>query len=165
MLTYNDLGVELAKARLHDDAVRWLDRAIEQAKEVDCEPTAAFHLNRADCHRMLGHVADALADLELAREISTHDPQTQWDIRTRLALVHNDRGMQLFNHAEPRRAAVEFSRAIECNPKVAQFYTNRAEATVLLSRYELVRDDLLHALRLSPNDKRAQELLSRLCPG
>ena len=24
---------------------------------------------------------------------------------------------------------------------------------------------LLHALRLSPNDKRAQELLSRLCPG
>ena len=48
----------------------------------------------------------------------------RWRIQTRLAVVHNERGARLFNHANPRHAAVEFSRAIECNPRVPAFYVN-----------------------------------------
>ena len=79
--------------------------------------------------------------------------------------MHNERGTQLYNHAAARHAAIEFSRAIECNPRVAGFYVNRARATLELKRFDLARDDLLAALQLSPNDEQAQTLLARLSPG
>ena len=148
-----------AASQLHADAVRWFDRAIESDSS-----TASFFLNRADCHQTLGNATEAVADLERAKELSSHDAQTQWSIRTRLAMVHNDRGTRLFNHADARRASVEFSRAIECNPKVGTFYTNRAEAMMALNGYTNARDDLLTALRLNANDERAERLLRSMCP-
>lgn len=48
--------------------------------------------------------------------------------------VYNDRGAQLFNHADARRSVVEFSHAIECHPKVPAFFVNRAEALMQLAR-------------------------------
>jgi Tfp pilus assembly protein PilF len=48
---------------------------------------------------------------------------------------------------------------------VAHFYVNRAMSTMQLGRYELARDDLLTALRLSPNNERAQRLIAQLSPG
>ena len=79
--------------------------------------------------------------------------------------MHNERGAQLFNHAAARHAAVEFSRAIECNPRVASFYVNRAQATLELQRYDLAKDDILAALKLNPHDQKAQGMLRSLCPG
>ena len=81
-----------------------------------------------------------------------------------MAMLHNDTGLRLYNHAQPRKAALAFSRAIECNPRVARFYLNRAEATMQLSRYELARDDLLVSLRFDPANTRARSLLASLCP-
>lgn len=159
VLAYNDLGVRLAQQKLHEEAVRWFSSAIDANGSV-----AAFFLNRADCLHALGRTVEALADLERARDLSPHDAQTQWSIRTRLAMVHNDRGTQLFNHADARQAAVEFSRAIECNPKVAGFFVNRAEAMMQLNRYADARDDLLAALSFNADDERAQRLLSGMCP-
>ena len=69
------------------------------------------------------------------------------------------------NRTQARQAALSFSRAIDCNPKVTQFYVNRAEATLALSRFELVRDDALAALKLDPSHARTKELFARLCPG
>ena len=108
---------------------------------------------------------EALTDFERAAELFTGDAKVLWAIQSRIALVHNERGAQLFNHAAARHAAVEFSRAIECNPRVAQFYTNRAQATLELKRYDLARDDLLAALKLNPDDEKAQQLLTSLTPG
>ena len=122
-------------------------------------------LNRGDCYRERKQVVEALTDYRAAKELSSHDVELSWAIQTRMAIVHNERGTRLFNHAEVRRAAVEFSRAIECNPKVAQFYTNRAQATMLLSRYDLVKDDVLAALSLNPHDEKAAEMLASLSPG
>ena len=79
--------------------------------------------------------------------------------------MHNERGAQLYNHAAARHAAVEFSRAIECNPRVPAFYVNRAQATLELQRYDLARDDLLAALKLNPSDEKAQRMLRTLGPG
>ena len=110
------------------------------------------------------HTCNDLPPCTQALALCPHEPRERWRIQTRLAVVHNERGARLFNHANPRHAAVEFSRAIECNPKVAHFYTNRAEATLQLNRFELARDDVLIALRLDPTDARAQQMLTSLCP-
>jgi tetratricopeptide (TPR) repeat protein len=82
VLAYNDLGVRLAQQKLHEEAVRWFSSAIDANGSV-----AAFFLNRADCLHALGRTVEALADLERARDLSPHDAQTQWSIRTRLAMV------------------------------------------------------------------------------
>ena len=60
---------------------------------------------------------------------------------------------------------MEFSRAIECNPKVSHFYINRAKATLELKRYDLAKDDVMAALKLNPTDEEAQRLLAMLSPG
>ena len=150
----------LAGQRRHADAIGWLDRAIA----LDATVAECF-LNRGDCHRALNDVNAALVDFERAAELFSGDDKAQWGIQSRIALVHNERGTQLFNHAAARHAAVEFSRAIECNPRVAHFYINRAQATIELKRYDLARDDVLAALRLNPGDERAQKMLASLSPG
>ena len=142
------------------EAVGWFDRAI-----ADDDSMGALFLNRGDCHRALGDVDAALADFEKAAELFSTDAKAQWAIQSRIAIVHNERGMQLFNHAAARHAAIEFSRAIECNPRVSHFYVNRAQATLELQRYDLAKDDVLAALKLNPNDERAQRMLHSLAPG
>ena len=150
----------LATARRWQDALGWFDRAIAGEDTI-----GHIFLNRGDCHRSLGVIAEALTDFERAAELFAGDEKAQWAIQSRIALVHNERGTQLYNHAAARHAAVEFSRAIECNPRVAHFYINRAQATLELKRYELARDDLLAALKLNPNNERAQRMLAQLSPG
>ena len=161
-LTHNDLGLAAAAQQQQEEALAWFDRALSAAGQPDADRAAAL-ANRGDCHRTCGRSAEALADYEAALELSS-DRSERWRIQTKLAVVHNERGARLFNHANPRKAAVEFSRAIECNPKVAHFYTNRAEAVLRLNRFELARDDVLIALRLDPTDARAQRMLNSLCP-
>lgn len=124
-----------------------------------------FYLNRGDCLRALGDVDAALKDFEKAAALLASDTKALWAIQSRIALVHNERGTQLYNHAAARNAAVEFSRAIECNPKVASFYVNRAQATLDLQRYDLARDDVLAALKLDPKNERALHMLANLSPG
>ena len=134
VLTFNDLGVQLAAQKKYADAIGWLHRAVSLDETV-----GQFFLNRGDCHRAMGDVESALADFERAAELFVGDAKSQWAIQSRIALVHNERGAQLFNYAAARHAAAEFSRAIECNPKVGHFYINRAKATLELKRYDLAR--------------------------
>ena len=115
--------------------------------------------------RPTADVDAALVDFEKAATLCVGDAKAQWAIQSRIAIVHNERGAQLFNHAAARHAAVEFSRAIECNPRVPHFYVNRAQATLELQRYDLARDDLLAALKLNPGDERAQSMLRSLTAG
>jgi len=152
--------VRLAGERRYSEAVSWLERAIAADDTV-----GAFFLNRGDCQRALGRINEALTDFERAAELLTSDAKALWGIQSRIALIHNERGTQLFNHAAARHAAVEFSRAIDCNPRVPQFYTNRAQATLELHRFDLARDDLLAALKLNPSDEKAQRMLDSLMPG
>ena len=129
VLTFNDLGVKLASSRRHADALGWLDRAISQVHAHACtrsmhalhtrihpisqDPTiGALFLNRGDCHRSLNAIADALTDFQRAAELFSGDAKAQWHIQSRIALVHNERGTQLFNHSAARHAAVEFSRVL-----------------------------------------------------
>lgn len=160
VLTFNDLGVQLAAQKKYSDAIGWFHRAVSLDDSL-----GQFFLNRGDCHRAMGDVEAALSDFERAAELFVGDAKSQWSIQSRIALVHNERGAQLFNHAAARHAAVEFSRAIECNPKVSHFYLNRAKATLELKRYDLARDDVLAALKLNPNDEAAQRMLQSLSCG
>jgi len=161
-LTHNDLGRVAASREQPANALAWFNLALSAVGQPAGDRAATL-ANRGDCHRTCGRTAEALRDYEAAVELSS-DARERWRIQTKLAVAHNERGARLFNHANPRKAAVEFSRAIECNPKVAHFYTNRAEATLRLNRFELARDDVLIALRLDPTDTRAQRMLNDLCP-
>lgn len=160
-LVYNDIGVQQATDQQLDAAVHSFGRAIDAS---GVHVTSAPFSNRADCLRRLDRPSEALADYERAAELAAAAPEALWQIQTRMAMLHNDSGTRLYNHAQARKAAQAFSRAIECNPRVSRFYLNRAEATVQLSRFELARDDLLVALRLDPGNHRARTLLAGLCP-
>ena len=162
-LTHNDLGVAAAARQQYAHALECFDRAIEGDGSDLGSNRAAGLCNRGDCHHVCGRTAEAMRDYKASLKLSS-DSRERWRIQTKLSIVHNERGTRLFNHSNPRQAAVEFSRALECNPKVAAFYTNRAEATLQLNRFELARDDVLVALRLDPTDTRAQRMLSSLCP-
>ena len=160
VLTFNDLGVQLAAQKRYTDAIGWFHRATAMDDTI-----GQVFLNRGDCKRALGDIDAALGDFEKAAELFTGDAKSQWAIQSRIAMIHNERGAQLFNHAAARHAAVEFSRAIECNPRVAHFYINRAKATLELKRYDLARDDVLAALKLNPGDETAQRMLANLSCG
>ena len=157
--TLNDAGVRLALAERFAEAVPWFDKAVAADGAV-----GEFYLNRGDCYRSLKRLPESLVEYERAAELLSHDPAKQFAVRSRLAVVYNERGTKLFNHAEPRRAALEFARAIECNPKVSHFYANRAERTLRLQRFELARDDVLAALKLDPNNQAARSMLKQLTP-
>mgnify|MGYP002007484854 CR=1 FL=1 len=185
-LTHNDLGLAAAARQQHAEAMAWFDLAAEPA-HLPAGDRAAGLANRADCHRACGRSAEALKDYEAALALlepgggggdsggggedsgggggDGGDARERWRISSQLASLHNERGARLFNHANPRKAAAEFSRAIACKPKVGHFYTNRAEATLQLNCFDLARDDVLLALRLDPTDARAQRMLDSLCPG
>jgi tetratricopeptide (TPR) repeat protein len=160
-LVYNDIGVQQVNDEQLEAAVQYFGRAIDAS---GASVTAAPFSNRADCLRRLDRPSEALADYERAAELAVAEPEALWQIRTRMAMLHNDAGTRLYNHAQARKAAQAFSRAIECNPRVSRFYLNRAEAAVQLSRFELARDDLLVALRLDPGNHRARTLLAGMCP-
>jgi tetratricopeptide (TPR) repeat protein len=160
-LAYNDVGVAQAMSGQLEPAVRSFGLAIEVG---GADAMAAPYANRADCFRQLQRPTDAIDDYERAAGLAAAEPELHWQIQTRMAMLHNDTGLRLYNHAQPRKAALAFSRAIECNPRVARFYLNRAEATMQLSRYELARDDLLVSLRFDPANTRARSLLASLCP-
>ena len=163
-LAYNDVGIARAAAGLTDEALQWMNQAIESMDER-CAESPTLYLNRGDLLHRIHRPVDALRDYECASKLCVADPQLAWSVRGKMAVLHNDAGTAHFNRTQARHAALSFSRAIDCNPKVAQFYVNRAEATLALSRFELARDDALAALKLDPSHARAKELLARLCPG
>merc|ERR1711964_475896 len=84
-----------------------------------------------------------------------------WDIKCRLALVHSAFGQQLFNSAEYSQAAVEFSTAIEYNPKVSSFFLYRGHAYYYQHRFTSASLDYEHALSLDPSCQEAQRRLEQ----
>ena len=81
-----------------------------------------------------------------------------------MSVLHNDAGAALFNQAEVHQAAAAFTRAIECNPRVARYRLNRAEAALAQHMYGLARDDVLAALRFDPTSVEALRLLAKISP-
>jgi tetratricopeptide (TPR) repeat protein len=133
----------------------------------------------------LGEVADlSLADLDEAIRLNPHSSHAfsargfvysrvrQYDRAiadfTRAielsprARTYDVRGKVYLKVGNQAKALGDFSRSIEVDPKFARAWRHRGELRVLMGDYEGARLDVLTALRLRPDYKRAQQSLQRI---
>ena len=104
------------------------------------QPSSAQLLtNRGVIQQYLGDNANAMRDYRAAM---LADPQN--------AFAHYNAGNILMFHGQFSQAIVLFDRVLEINPRDEAALTNRAIAKVVLKQYVGAREDLEHALRISP---------------
>jgi tetratricopeptide (TPR) repeat protein len=166
-LTFNDMAVESFKKRDFHRAITLFNRVIESenfgevsavvAREGVSAVNMAFYRNRGDCYRHCGQIPQALADYHVAYDMNPND----WEIRTRLSLVHHTLGSELFNKKSYDEAEIEFSTAIQYNPKVGHFFLHRGNALYLQQKFEDAYSDFEKAMELNPQLTEAGERLSQ----
>lgn len=166
-LTLNDLAVQRFRHKDFRGAITLFNQVIESEANSDISGAAAregqsfvntsFFSNRGDCHRELGQLHSALADYHVAYDL---DPNN-WETKTRLAMLHDNFGLELFNASKYDSAHVEFSTAISYNNRVVQIYLHRAQAALKLGKLELAYKDYLEVLRLDANNSAAQRALTQ----
>eukprot|EP00949_MAST-11_sp_MAST-11-sp1_P003344 g3344.t1 len=166
-LTLNDMAVEKFSQENYYDAITLFNQVIESesrsqiaaavAREGGEIVNSSFFTNRGDCYRKLGLIQQALADYHIAFDM---DPEN-WHTKTRLALVHNEFGTRLFNASEYAQAEVEFSTAITHNPKVPNFWLNRANARFYQQKFKEEHADLTQVLRMDPRNEKALKMMQK----
>ena len=81
-------------------------------------------------------------------------------IKARLSLTHYALGSQCFNQRDYEGANIEFSRAIEYYPANAEYYVNRARASLEMPQgFESAYGDLQKALEIDPAHDMASALI------
>jgi tetratricopeptide (TPR) repeat protein len=104
------------------------------------QPSSAQLLtNRGVIQQYLGDNRNALCDYRAAM---LADPQN--------AFAHYNAGNILMFHGQFLQAITLFDRVLEINPRDEAALTNRAIAKVVLKKYTSAREDLEHALQISP---------------
>jgi len=132
-LTYNDMGKMLFAKKEYNGSVTVFTEA-----EKYMPKDAGIQINRGDAYRELGNYSLALANYHYALELGG----SETIIKTRLALTHyflgifnksnNAKGIACFNKRDYNGAIVEFSRAVDFNPGVADFFAKRGRTYVEL---------------------------------
>ena len=166
-LTLNDMAVQCFENRDYHRAITLFNRVIESetqgnvsaivAREGGGSVNISFFTNRGDCYRSCGQVQQALADYHVAFDMNPED----WQIRTRLGLVHHMIGLGLFNQKNYAESELEFATAIQYNPKVAHFFLHRGNTLYLQQKFEHAYQDFKEAIRLNPGLTEAQERLDQ----
>ena len=75
--------------------------------------------------------------------------------------MHHTFGSELFNKKKYDEAEVEFSAAIQYNPKVAYFFLHRGNALYFQQKFEECYQDYEKALELNPDLSEASERLNQ----
>ncbi|CAL1536379.1 unnamed protein product [Lymnaea stagnalis] len=156
LLTYNDFAVECFHKGFYDEAIILLNKAIKGEKSEK-----SLYVNRGDCFYKQGQLKFALEDYHQALEL---DPQES-AIKSRISIIYNDFGVELFQDKKYSEAEAKFSQAIEFNPSVGQYYVSRARCRYLTENMTGAREDLLLGLWLAPKNEEVISLMSRLFPG
>ena len=79
--------------------------------------------------------------------------QTQW--KSREAEVYNNRGFDYCEIGQYDQAILDFSKAIEINPRLAHAYNNRGAAYLYKAQYDQAILDLSKAIEINPRLARA----------
>ena len=82
----------------------FLDLSAAAAREGQSFVNVSFFSNRGDCHRELGMLQQALADYHVAYDLDSDN----WETTTRLGMIHDQFGLQLYNAMKYPEACVEF---------------------------------------------------------
>ncbi|TYZ63739.1 hypothetical protein PybrP1_003708 [[Pythium] brassicae (nom. inval.)] len=155
---------DIARRFLRDKAFQLALNAFNQAMRGEAELAALFHetlenpeqlVSRGDAYRGLENFQAALADYHHALEMLPANGA----IRARVAVIHYQLGVQLFNKAQFERAAVEFSSAIAQDPAVAEYFVRRGDAERYLDKREAACADYQRALQLEPRDQETKNKL------
>ena len=84
--------------------LKFLDLSAAAAREGQSFVNVSFFSNRGDCHRELGMLQQALADYHVAYDLDSDN----WETTTRLGMIHDQFGLQLYNAMKYPEACVEF---------------------------------------------------------
>ncbi|KAG7390322.1 hypothetical protein PHYPSEUDO_008150 [Phytophthora pseudosyringae] len=164
-LILNDIGIRFLRQKSYQLAVNAMNQAIRAQMELaelfrEQFTSPQYFLNRGDAYRGLGNVQAALADYHHALELLPGDHS----IQSRVALVHYQFGVELFNRAQFDKAELEFGHAIEQDPNVPLYYVRRGDAERYLERHQAACEDYQQALRLNPSDTETLVGLLHLAP-
>jgi tetratricopeptide (TPR) repeat protein len=155
-LTYNDVAVEHFRRRRFKEAMRLLNQAIDIEKTEK-----VLYSNRGDCFYQMREYHFAQSDYEQALELVPED----WGMRTRLAVVYCDIGVEEHRGHKSTQALKHFDLAIQSNPKVSRFYTCRAAVKHAMNDAPGAQRDCIFALLLDPDNQDTQSVLARVFPG
>jgi tetratricopeptide (TPR) repeat protein len=166
-LTLNDMAVDRFRRKDYRGAITLFNQVIDSEKRADVSATAAregqsfvnvsFFSNRGDCHRELGMLQQALADYHVAYDL---DP-TNWETTTRLGMIHDQFGLQLYNSSRYPEACVEFKTAIEYNGRIVLFRLHCAKCCIKTNQLEEAYKQYVEIIALDPNNvEAARELCS-----
>ncbi|KAL4159926.1 hypothetical protein PRNP1_000498 [Phytophthora ramorum] len=161
-LILNDIGIRFLRQKSYQLAVNAMNQAIRGQMELadlfrEQFVSPQHFLNRGDAYRGLGNFQAALADYHHALELLPGDQS----IQSRVALVHYQFGVELFNRALFDKAELEFGNAIEQDSNVPSYYVRRGDAARYLEKHQAACEDYLQALRLNPNDSETHTKLQQ----
>jgi tetratricopeptide (TPR) repeat protein len=167
-LTLNDMAVDRFRHQNYRGAITLFNQVIESEKNADVSAAAAregqsfvnvsFFSNRGDCHRELGMLQQALADYHVAYDL---DP-TNWETTTRLGMIHDQFGLQLYNASRYPEACVEFQTAIEYNGRIVQFRMHCAKCCKKINQLEEAYKQYVEVIKIDPNNVDAVRELSNM---
>ncbi|XP_041090261.1 tetratricopeptide repeat protein 16-like isoform X2 [Polyodon spathula] len=144
LLTYNDLAVHCFTSGFYEEAVMLLNKAIGMEKHEK-----GLYINRGDCFFKQRELEFALADYQQAEELDPLDRS----IKIRYAVVYSTMGQRDYEKGSKYIEALEnFSRAIQYNPGVSQYYECRAKARQKLHEEHGARQDTIMSLLLDPSN-------------
>ncbi|XP_068104675.1 tetratricopeptide repeat protein 16 isoform X3 [Hyperolius riggenbachi] len=156
ILTYNDFAVHCYMKGFYQDGVQLLNKALKGEKNK-----TELYINRGDCLFQLGELAFALADYQQAFELDERD----WGVRTRIAKLLDEMGMQAMQMRQYQQAEQHFSEAIRKQPLLSQLYLHRARVSRHLQNNMDSQEDAIISLLLNPKSDEAASTVMYFFPG
>ncbi|KAM9324328.1 uncharacterized protein PAF06_000355 [Gastrophryne carolinensis] len=156
LITYNDFAVHCYTKGFYQDGVLLLNKALRGEKNKK-----ELYINRGDCFLQLGDLPFALADYQQAFELDEND----WGVRTRLAKLLNEMGVQAQHMRQYQQAERYFSEAIQKHPLLSQPYLHRARLRHQLNRNMDGQEDAVLSILLNPKSDEVTSTVMTFFPG
>ncbi|KAM8934270.1 tetratricopeptide repeat protein 16 [Pelodytes ibericus] len=156
VLTYNDFAVHCYMKGFYQEGAQLLNKALKAERNKK-----ELYVNRGDCFFQLGEISFALADYEQAFELDAND----WCVRTRIAKLLDEMGLQANQIRQYQQAEHHFSEAIKKQPWLSQLYLHRARARRCLEKPLEAQEDAIISILLSPYSDEAESTVMNFFPG
>ncbi|DBA02360.1 TPA: hypothetical protein N0F65_007179 [Lagenidium giganteum] len=160
---------EIARKFLNDRAFHLALNALNQVIRGELELAELFHeqfinpqyyVSRGDAYRGLRNFQAALADYHHALELVPNNH----DICARVALIHYQFGVDLFNSASFEAAELEFQKAIEQDSTVPMYVVRKGDCARYMEKHAVAVADYTRALELNPDDDETRSKLRQYMP-
>ncbi|KAM3911930.1 tetratricopeptide repeat protein 16 [Leptodactylus fuscus] len=156
LLTYNDFAVHCYMKGFYQEGALLLNKALKGDKS-----RKELYMNRGDCFFQLGELAFALADYQQAFDLDEED----WGIRTRVAELLDELGLQAQHQRQYQQAERHFSEAIKKHPLLPQLYLHRARLRRTVQNITGAQEDAVISVLLSPKSEETAPTIMNFFPG